>query len=392
VLQDISEKGSESLLWLLDKRGVHVPDVLRQALEKGSEGMSKDDVIAAAEDLLNDDAVVDKTKKLAEQGSTVMQSLDKFGKSEAMRHAMAFVDAAMESEAVEKHLMKQLDEFDPEEQVQLMEAALTSNDAREKMVNKMKDDLLDFITNVLPSIKVPPLDGEKPEFKYSVHNLDMSRIKLKKENVRIQLSDVLGKVNPIDRLRRRRDKKKKRLERGVEIKDERGNRHLGGDVVLIELWDLSAKFLGTQVTIEQSRFPYLQGGGTLDASSTGLSILLGFGIADCEDEDKPPSLECTRIEIEMETFDLWVGEQSSRLAWLYNTLTAALNPLIRRYVRGYLEYALTENMDWLLGQLNWAFQQAWPYLSTVVPKPKVEGALSDEEDSAPEPESSDDLD
>ena len=38
--------------------------------------------------------------------------------------------------------------------------------------------------------------------------------------------------------------------------------------------------------------------------------------------------------------------------------------------RRYLEFAVQDNMDWLLEQMNTGFDEAWPYISKVVDKPK----------------------
>ena len=63
--------------------------------------------------------------------------------------------------------------------------------------------------------EVPPLDGEKDGLKYLIRNLDLTRIRLLKENVKIQLSDALGKMNPVRRLKRRRARLEMQVEQGT---------------------------------------------------------------------------------------------------------------------------------------------------------------------------------
>ena len=42
-----------------------------------------------------------------------------------------------------------------------VQLAITSHDARNKMIDDFKNKLLDFVLNVLPKIEVPPLGGER---------------------------------------------------------------------------------------------------------------------------------------------------------------------------------------------------------------------------------------
>lgn len=196
--------------------------------------------------------------------------------------------------------------------------------------------------------------------------------------MKIQLSDALGKANPVARLKRRRRRKENQAEEGQTVEEERGQRDMGGDVLMLEAWDLSASFPGIEFAVEQLGFPYLSGGGKMDATGSGLSIILGFSldhgkIDEETGEQRPPTLDTSRVEVEIEDLVLEFDKEGTSYSWLYNLLVTVLNPLIRRYVRSYLEFAVRDNMEGLLEHLNWGFSEAWPYLSAVVDKkPKKE--------------------
>ena len=58
----------------------------------------------------------------------------------------------------------------------------TDRAARQRLVDGMKDACLEFLLQYLPSMPIPPIDGEEDGLEYSISNLDLSRFRLRKED------------------------------------------------------------------------------------------------------------------------------------------------------------------------------------------------------------------
>lgn len=70
------------------------------------------------------------------------------------------------------------------------EAALSDEDARDRLVNRIKDSALDFFLEVLPDLPVPPIEGVKDGVAYNISDLDLSGVKLKKEDVTVSIGSA----------------------------------------------------------------------------------------------------------------------------------------------------------------------------------------------------------
>ena len=96
--------------------------------------------------------------------------------------------------------------------------------SRQKFADEIKDKSLDFLMDVLPSISVPPISGEKDDVEYSISNLDLSNFRVKKEKVYVKLGSLGDK-----------------------------------EVLKIRATNLTANIPGFEWVFTQKKFPYLNG-------------------------------------------------------------------------------------------------------------------------------------
>jgi len=125
------------------------------------------------------------------------------------------------------------------------ELAFTDEKARTKLIDAVKDNVLDFLVSYIPTINISSLEGVYDNTEYSISGLDLSGFKFRKEKVDVQFDDNLVS---------------------------------GKDVLHFEASDITAKFKGIQWKYKRLSFPQLSGNGSADAFVENASISLGFKI------------------------------------------------------------------------------------------------------------------
>ncbi|KAF4033780.1 hypothetical protein GN244_ATG14278 [Phytophthora infestans] len=186
-----------------------------------------------------------------------------------------------------------------------------NREKRQEFVDRMKDHCLDFLTSVLPTLKIDTISGVEDDIAYSISNLDLSNFRVKKERVKVRMGTVV---------------------------DE----------------ELFTKY-----------FPYLHGGGVADAALSGGVISLGFKaekkvVSQKTGEFKPVLvLNSMTIEIRQE---LKLTVQGSWFSAVYNMLTSLFAELIREYLAKTMETKLLKHMIKLLGTLNKQMDEYWPLI------------------------------
>ena len=144
---------------LVDMEG-RVPPQVRDALAKMKKGDGSLDVDAAMDqfvDVLNSDNVVTKVQKLVGDGGNVLTKIEAFkddGRVQAALNTLA-------SDEMESKIMAGIESMDPNKLLEDAELALTDREARQRIINSMKDACLEFLLQYLPSMPIPPIDGEK---------------------------------------------------------------------------------------------------------------------------------------------------------------------------------------------------------------------------------------
>jgi hypothetical protein len=266
----VLERGADGLLALLDRKGISVPKPFRVVLSCEG-GLTAEKAVGAAAEVLDDEKVVEGAQKVIDTGSQVLSTLKKLGESSAIKQVVSMADSAFTNPEVEAGLFQALADFDPDTLVAQAENAMSSANAREALVNSIKDQLLDFVLQVLPKVEVPPLDGDTDSMSYNVSNLDLSGIDFKKENVRIQLSENLHKMKQAakEKLAKHKRKSDRRV---AEADDANGRALTDEEAVLIEAWGLQACFSGVKFSYEKKTFPRLATNGLLDLTANGVSV------------------------------------------------------------------------------------------------------------------------
>lgn len=125
------------------------------------------------------------------------------------------------------------------------ELAFTDEKARSKLIDSVKDKVLDFLVSYIPTINISSLEGVYDNTEYSISGLDLSGFKFRKEKVGVEFDDSLAR---------------------------------GKDVLHFEATDITAKFQAIQWKYKRLSFPQLSGSGSADAFVENASIALGFKI------------------------------------------------------------------------------------------------------------------
>ncbi|CEG41190.1 PDZ domain [Plasmopara halstedii] len=198
---------------------------------------------------------------------------------------------------------------------------------RQEFVDRMKDHCLDFLTSVLPTLKIDTISGVEDDITYSISKLDLSNFRLKKERVKVCMGTVV---------------------------DE--------ELFKVRATHLTALLKGFDWTFEQNYFPYLHGGGVADAVLNGGVISMGFKaekkVANQRTGEFKPILVLDSIAIEIRK-ELKLTVQGSWFSAVYNVLTSLFAELIREYLAKTMETKLLKHMIKLLGTLNKQMDEYW---------------------------------
>lgn len=154
---------------------------------------------------------------------------------------------------------KALDELDADTVSEWGERMAKDPVARAELLDQIQQAAVGFVLDQLPSIEVPPIDGEKDRVKFNIDGLD--------------LSGALAQPGRGDRpaLTRRRHP---RCSPGFRIQRENVKVRLGdfratGHILNVEVTDISAAIRGLKWQYEQLYFPYMTGQGAADADISG---------------------------------------------------------------------------------------------------------------------------
>jgi hypothetical protein len=243
--------------------------------------------------LLNSEKLVGQVQELVAGAGGALTSI------EALQ-SDARVQAALEtlaSREMEEKLMSGIEGVDVDALVDDAELALTDLAARQRLVDGMKDACLEFLLQYLPSMPIPPIDGEQDGLEYSISNLDLSRFKLRKEDVSVTLGDLSELNRSVEKERRDKEAEAVSAAQPPPITPPHGGAasplvnppkppSMGGKkqgkpdstLLTIKARNISAEFVQLHWSYKQKFFPYLEGGGSCDAVVQDASITLSFEI------------------------------------------------------------------------------------------------------------------
>ncbi len=125
------------------------------------------------------------------------------------------------------------------------ELALTDESARSRLIDTVKDSVLDFLVSYIPTINISSLDGQYENVEYSISGMDLSGFRFKKESVHVNFENNMSNKS---------------------------------DMLLFSATNITAKFSSVEWKFKRLTFPQISGSGTADASVERASIKLGFKI------------------------------------------------------------------------------------------------------------------
>jgi hypothetical protein len=273
-------------------------------------------------------AFLDQHKGLTD---TAVQQLRKYGGVEAGGDVTAKGLLATASSALqnvdETQIVGALEKLDVEEWQKWGEKVATDKDARNELANKVKNSALDYLMQYLPSIQVPPIEGEKDQVEYFVDNLGLGGFKIKKESVEVTLGDFQET----------------------------------GEIINVKAADIHAIIPKLKWSYKQQYFPFMNGTGLADAIIADGCVNLGFRVErTVEDGVSKPRLALNSSSVEVTNLIFQV--EGSWFSWVYNVLSAIFSQVIQEYIVSSLTEKMLENMGSLLGTVNGFAGDYWPML------------------------------
>ncbi|CAH0476240.1 unnamed protein product [Peronospora belbahrii] len=247
-----------------------------------------------------------------------------------MKKAKALVQSVENPDEFCDTVTKAIGEIKLDELAERGSTMLKNCKKRQEFVDRMKDHCLDFLTSVLPTLKIDMISGVEDDIAYSLSKLDLSNFHVKKDRVKVRMGTVI---------------------------DE--------ELFTVRATHLTALLKGFDWTFEQKCFPYLHGGGVADAVLSGGVICLGFKaekkVVNEETGESKPILALSSIKIEIRQ-GLKLSVQGSWFSAVYNMLTSLFAELIREYLAKTMETKLLKHTIKLLDTLNKQMDEYWPLI------------------------------
>ncbi|CAH0492045.1 unnamed protein product [Peronospora farinosa] len=247
-----------------------------------------------------------------------------------MKKAKALVQSVENPDEFCDNVTKAIGEIKLDKFAQWGTTISKNREKRQEFVDQMKDHCLDFLTSVLPTLKVDTISGVEDDIAYSISEFDLSNFRVKKERVSVRMGTVV---------------------------DE--------ELFTVRATHLTALLKGFDWTFEQKYFPYLHGGGVADAALSGGVISLGFKaekkVVNEETGEVKPVLVLSSITIDIRQ-ELKLTVQGSWFSAVYNVLTTLFAELIREYLAKTMETKLLKHTIKLLGTLNKQMNEYWPLI------------------------------
>ncbi|CAK8996106.1 unnamed protein product [Durusdinium trenchii] len=316
ALQD----GSGSLLSLLTDLGIEIPSALHQLLKAQAEGRVEDVETwkAALKSSLDDEVVVKGATGLVEHGEMMVAKLQELGENQAV----ARVVEQLQSEEIEREVLKSIRNFDPEKVLSTAEEALSNLEAREALVNHLKDTCLDLILKILPSIHIDQVNGNENDCDWEISNINFSDFSFRKEDVHVTLNEL----NAVDE-----------------------------EVLCIRASGISAHFRDLKINLKST----FTAACIADAKAEQMSLDLAFRWAA---DQKPPRLVMSSRAIKMENLDLYVHETDWSVSTLVNALSYLFAATLNRCACEKIESKLDEHVGIVVEGLNQCLVSCAPLL------------------------------
>lgn len=323
-------QSSGSLLTLLKDLNIEVPSAVQNLLEAHAAGRSQDANAwkAALKSSLDDEVMVKGATGIVEHGERVMAKLQELKENQAVARVVEQLEKNEDMD-IEREVMNRIHDFNPEQALSKAEEAWSNIEAREELVNHLKDTCLDFILKILPAIQIEKVNGQDNDCDWEISNINFSDFSFRKEDVRVTLNDL----------------------------------NASEEVLRISAWNISAHFYGLKVYVCPTSLIAAECTG--DAIAEGMSLDLAFRWqrppADSPDGTLPQLVMCSR-KIEMASLDLWVHQTDWSVSTIVNALTFLFADVLKRYACEKIASKLDEHMGVLVEGLNSSLVSCAPLL------------------------------
>jgi len=228
--------------------------------------MNADNAMGTMRAALDSDMAEEAFSSLVLGGDRLLSAVENIRENEYLQQALVHMSEDYDTSALISEAMTRASALDVNEVFTQMNVLVTDKDARRQLVDHWKDQILDFLIGFLPTLQIPDIDGIKDDLQYHVSGLDMSGIKLRKEEVSINLVDEpftsLGLSGQVEELGPQQGTK--------------SNPDAPLDLFSIHVGGISAEFTDVEWSYLQLFFPHLHGDGLASAAVSNASLDMGF--------------------------------------------------------------------------------------------------------------------
>lgn len=208
-----------------------------------------DGAITAAQEQLDGEALLSQAQSLLSQGEGLVTFLEASRGHKSIKQVvdkLRFIAGAGGSQDG-KGATELIEQLDTSNLLDSAESILTCAEARERLLNSMKNKTVDFLLEYIPAMSIPDFHGVSNDIEYDITDLDLTEFKLDRKNVQVTLLDDFLRVRQREQF------------------------------LAVKASGVGANFKGIGWKYLQQYFPYLRGEGRADAKvRTGGAFLLLF--------------------------------------------------------------------------------------------------------------------
>lgn len=232
---------------------------------------------------------------------------------------------------------------------------LQDKEARDKLLDHIKNLCLTFLLEQLPTVKIPDITSDGADREYSLRSIQLVGIDLQSRFLQVSF---LERVQPAD------GSSGDQVPHANAIPEEAPL----GDVLSVSARSIGVDIGNIRWTYAQKSFPYAHGEGAASARVIGAFVELSLRLERVQDgEEVAPQFALSQCRVGMKELQLDIKE--SMFSWLYNTLAQSFRNNVRWYVVQALERALVDNIQRLLTPLNEYLRPYWGHILSMVGLP-----------------------
>ena len=218
-----------------------------------------------------------------------------------------------------------------------------------ELISSVCDTALDFLIKFIPAMPVPAIEGVKDGVIYSMSNLSLEGLKIRKESVTVEIAGISA------------NKEAKKLLGFDDNDTDNTSKSRSQDVLVIEVDDILAVINEIEWGLEQTYFPRLHAGGNAFVGLKDASIRLVFELRrklrKQTNDEWEPVLCLNKRQCSVGDMDVKLG--GSSLSWVLNLGASIFKSSINAYVVQAVLNTIESNSGYLLEKLNGALESYW---------------------------------